>query len=65
MDLPRRELIQPQLHLGRTLAEDMQHVGLVVLRREADEPAGALQPRQRSLQREVGSAKAHPVHALV
>ena len=53
MHLPRGELLARDCHLGGAQIEDLEHVGLVVLRGEAEQPAAPLQPGQRSLQREV------------
>ena len=53
LHLPRGELLARDCHLGGAQIEDLEHVGLVVLRGEAEQPAAPLQPSQRSLQREV------------
>jgi len=53
LHLPRGELLARDCHLGGAQIEDLEHVGLVVLRGEAEQPAAPLQPGQRSLQREV------------
>ena len=53
MHLPRGELLARDRHLGGAEIEDLEHVCLVVLRGEAEQPAAPLQPAQRSLQREV------------
>ena len=53
LHLPRGELLARDGHLGGAQIEDLEHVGLVVLRGEAEQPAAPLQPGQRSLQREV------------
>ena len=55
LDLPRGELLARDCHLGGAQIEDLEHVGLVVLRGETEQPAAPLQPGQRSLQREVAS----------